>query len=429
MNYKETIEFLFNSLPMFQRQGKAAYKANLDNTIKLDNYFNNPHKKFKSIHIAGTNGKGSTSHILSSILQESGYKVGLYTSPHLKDFRERVKINGKKITEDYVVDFVDKNKVFFNESKPSFFEMTVALAFKYFADNKVDIAVVEVGMGGRLDSTNIINPLVSVITNISKDHTQFLGNTIEKIAIEKAGIIKENTPVIIGQSTLETKKVFTEKAKEKKAEIYFANQEFNIDYSMQTIDEKQSFNIYKNKKLVFTDLKLDLLGLYQKHNIITALKTIEILKSVNINISEKAIYEGAENIQKNTELKGRWQILGHNPRIVCDTGHNEAGIKTVLEQIKNTAYKTLHIVIGLVNDKNIDKILSLLPKNAEYYFTKANIPRALDEKVLMKEAKRYNLIGNSYPKVIDALNVAKENAKENDFIFIGGSTFVVAEVL
>ena len=429
MNYKETIEFLFNSLPMFQRQGKAAYKANLYNTIKLDNYFNNPHKKFKSIHIAGTNGKGSTSHILSSILQESNYKVGLYTSPHLKDFRERIRVNGKEINKNYVVDFIDKNKDFFEDLKPSFFEMTVALAFKYFADNEVDIVVVEVGMGGRLDSTNIVNPLIAVITNISKDHTQFLGNTIEKIAIEKAGIIKENTPVIIGQSTLETKKVFAEKAEEKKAELYFANQEFNIDYSMQTIDEKQSFNVYKNNELVFSDLKLDLLGLYQKYNLITALKTIEILKSVNINISEKAIYKGTENIQKNTGLKGRWQILGHNPRIICDTGHNEAGIKEIIEQIKTIAYKKLLIVIGVVNDKNIDKILNLLPKNAEYYFTKADIPRALDEKILMNEAKRYNLIGKSYPKVIVALNAAKKNAKENDFVFIGGSNFVVAEVL
>ena len=429
MDYQKTIEFLFNSLPMFQRQGKAAYKANLDNTITLDNYLNNPHKNFKSIHIAGTNGKGSTSHILASILQSSGYNVGLYTSPHLKDFRERIKINGKEITKTYVVDFVNKNKGFFNDLKPSFFEMTVALAFKYFADNEIDIAVIEVGMGGRLDSTNIINPLVSVITNISKDHTQFLGDTIEKIAIEKAGVIKENTPVVIGQSTPETKKVFIDKSQEKKSEIYFAEEEFKIDYSMQTIDEKQSFNVYKKDELVFSNLKIDLLGLYQKYNLITALKTIEVLILENINISEKAIYEGAKNVKENTGLKGRWQILGRNPRIICDTGHNEAGIKEILEQIKNTAYKKLHFVIGVVNDKNIDKILSLLPKDAEYYFTKASIPRALDEKILMKEAKKYNLIGKTYSKVSDALNAAKINTEENDFIFVGGSTFVVAEVV
>jgi len=429
MNYQKTLEYLFNSLPMFQRQGKVAYKANLNNTIILDNYFNNPHKKFKSIHIAGTNGKGSTSHMLASILQSAGYNVGLYTSPHLKDFRERIKIKGKEISEKYIVDFVNKNKEFFEDLKPSFFEMTVALAFMYFADNKVDVAVIEVGMGGRLDSTNIINPLVSVVTNISKDHTQFLGNTIEKIAIEKAGIIKKNIPVIIGQSIVKTKKIFIKKSKQKKSEIYFADEEFNINYSMQTIDEKQSFNVFKNNKLVFSDLKVDLLGLYQKHNLLTALKTIDVLKLSNINISEEAVYDGLENIKKYTGLKGRWQILGRNPRIVCDTGHNEAGIKEITEQIKAIAYKNLLMVIGVVNDKNIDKILSLLPQNAKYYFTKASIPRALDENILMQEAKKHKLIGKRYNKVFDALKAAKKDAKENDFIFVGGSTFVVAEVV
>ncbi|MBN1253210.1 MAG: bifunctional folylpolyglutamate synthase/dihydrofolate synthase [Bacteroidales bacterium] len=429
MDYNETIKFLFESLPMFQRVGNAAYKANLDNTLALDNYLKNPHKQFKSIHIAGTNGKGSTSHMIASVLQQSGYKVGLYTSPHLKDFRERIKINGLEISKDYIVDFVNENMSFFDKIKPSFFEMTVALAFSYFADNKIDIAVVETGMGGRLDSTNIIKPELSVITNISKDHTQFLGDTIEKIAIEKAGIIKEKTSVVIGETNIESKNVFVEKSKENNADIFFADQLFKIDYSMNTIDEKQSFNVYKSNKLVLENLKIDLLGNYQKHNLKTALSCIDILNKKGYNLSKQNIYSGFENIKLNTGLNGRWQILGRNPRIVGDTGHNEAGIREVVEQIKKTPYKELHMIIGVVNDKNIENILSLLPKEAVYYFTKANIPRALDEKILMNEASNFNLFGESYSKVSDALKSAKKNAGENDFIFVGGSTFVVAEVV
>ncbi len=413
---------------MYQRQGKAAYKANLDNTHALDKHFGHPHQRFKSIHIAGTNGKGSVSHMLASVLQEAGYKTGLYTSPHLKDFRERIKINGKEISENYVVKFVEENFVFFDKLKPSFFEMTVALAFQYFADEKVDVALIEVGMGGRLDSTNIITPELSVITNISKDHTQFLGDTIEKIAGEKAGIIKKAVPVIIGESQKESEPIFLQKTQEMDAPVYFADKIFHIDYALQTIDEKQSFNVYKADNLVYPDLKIDLLGMYQKKNLITTLQAIEILKE-KFNLDKEPIYKGLSNIQKNTGLKGRWQIIGHNPRIVCDTGHNEAGIKEVIHQIENTPYRKLYMVIGVVNDKNIDTILSLFPKNAEYIFTKANIPRALDATELANKAKQFGLKGTVISKVSDALKAAKTKAEAPDMIFVGGSTFVVAEVV
>jgi len=429
MDYQQTLDYLFSSLPMFQRQGKAAYKANLDNTLAMDAYFNYPHKQFKSIHVAGTNGKGSVSHMLASVFQEAGYKTALYTSPHLTDFRERIKINGAEIPKDYVVDFVAKNKSFFEELKPSFFEMTVAMAFKYFADEKVEVAVIEVGMGGRLDSTNIISPELSVITNISKDHTQFLGDTVEKIAIEKAGIIKKGVPVVIGQSTDESKRIFIAKANEKKTDIYFAEDYFQADYALVTVDEKQSFQVHTGEKLVYPDLQLDLLGTYQKHNLLTALQSIKLLQDKSFSIDKEHIYKGLANIQKNTGLKGRWQIIGHNPRVVCDTAHNEAGIQAIIEQIKSTPYKNLHMVIGMVNDKNIDKILSMLPKQALYYFCRANIPRALDEKELLEKAHAYNLKSVAVSKVADALHLAKKEANENDFIFVGGSTFVVAEVV
>jgi dihydrofolate synthase/folylpolyglutamate synthase len=366
--------------------------------------------------------------MLASVLQEAGYKTGLYASPHLKDFRERIKINGKEISENYVVKFVEENFVFFDKLKPSFFEMTVALAFQYFADEKVDIAVIEVGMGGRLDSTNIITPELSVITNISKDHTQFLGDTIEKIAGEKAGIIKKAVPVIIGESQKESEPVFLQKTQEIDAPIYFADKIFHIDYALQTIDEKQSFNVYKADNLVYPDLKIDLLGMYQKKNLITTLQAIEISKE-KFNIDKKHIYKGLSNIQKNTGLKGRWQIIGHNPRIVCDTGHNESGIKEVIHQIENTPYRKLYMIIGVVNDKNIDRILSLFPKNAEYIFTKANIPRALDANELAEKAKQFGLKGTVISKVSDALKAAKAKAEAPDMIFVGGSTFVVAEAV
>ena len=429
MNYQQTLDFLFSQLPMFQRIGKAAYKANLDNTLALDKYFMYPHKSFKTIHIAGTNGKGSVSHMLAAVLQKAGYKTGLYTSPHLRDFRERIKINGEEIPEDKVVEFVEKHKEGFAPVKPSFFELTVAMAFDYFANEKVDIAVIETGLGGRLDSTNIISPELSIITNISKDHMQFLGETLELIALEKAGIIKKATPLVVGEYQQAIAHVFKNKAVEKNATIYFADNQFNIDYSMQTVDEKQVFQVYKEKELVYPDLKLDLLGQYQKKNVITALKSIELLCDKGFKVSVANIYGGFEDVSKLTGLQGRWQTIGCNPRIVCDTGHNEAGITQILEQIKATAYKNLHMVFGVVDDKNIETILSMLPKKAKYYFCKASIPRALNEEILYEKASKFNLKGQNFPTVESALESARQNAQKEDFIFVGGSTFVVADIL
>jgi dihydrofolate synthase/folylpolyglutamate synthase len=429
MNYQKTLNWLFKQLPMYQRQGKAAYKADLKNTLELDQYFDHPHKKFKSIHVAGTNGKGSVSHMLASVLQESGYKVGLYTSPHLKDFRERIRVNGEMVSEDFVVKFVGDHSKKFEEIKPSFFEMTVAMAFDYFAKEEIDVAIVEVGMGGRLDSTNIITPDLSVITNIGLDHTAFLGNTLSEIAKEKAGIIKKGIPVIIGETQSETEIVFSEKAERQKSEIYFADKWYDSDYSMLTTDNKQLFNIKHNDKIVYSDLIIDLTGLYQKKNLITVLRSIDLLKEQDYKISKTEIYNGLANVVNNTNLKGRWQILSYNPTVVCDTGHNLEGMTLVLDQIKNTPYEKLHMIIGVVDDKDINKLLFVLPKDAEYYFTKADIPRALDQNVLKEKAVNVGLIGKSYTKVSKALSEAKKNARVNDLIFIGGSTFVVAEVV
>ncbi len=428
MKYQETIEYLFGKLPMYQRQGKTAFKKNLDNIRALCEHSDNPHHKFKSIHIGGTNGKGSVSHILASVLQTAGYKTGLYTSPHLKDFRERIKINGEMISEKEVINYVEKNKSFFEALQPSFFEMTVALAFEYFAEQKVDIAIIEVGLGGRLDSTNIINPLVSVITNISLDHTQFLGETLPEIAKEKAGIIKKDTPVIIGESQDEIAEVFINKAKTQNAAIYFADKEYSVDYEMLSIDYKQILNVRKNTEIIYPDLKTDLIGTYQKKNIICTLKTLEILSDF-FAIKKDDIYTGILNVTKNTNFKGRWQILGHNPLIIADTGHNEAGIKEIISQLEKTAYKKLHFIFGTVNDKNIDSVLSLLPKKATYYFTKAQIPRALGEHLLFKKAQKFNLKGETFNTVNEAFKHAKKQAEKEDLIFIGGSTFIVAEVI
>ena len=429
MNYQETIEWLFSQLPMYQRQGKAAYKADLNNTLELDEYFNHPHRKFKSIHVAGTNGKGSVSHMLASVLQESGYKVGLYTSPHLKDFRERIRINGQMISENFVVKFVKNHRTKFEEIKPSFFEMTVAMAFDYFAKENIDVAVVEVGMGGRLDSTNIIQPDLSIITNIGLDHTAFLGNSLSEIAKEKAGIIKKDTAVVIGETQIETAYVFQSIAKEKLTDIYFADKYYKCNYAMLSIDNKQVFNIKKDNKIVFSDLKLDLLGTYQKKNLLTVLRSIDLLIEKGYSIKNQAIYEGLERISKNTGMKGRWQILGFNPTIICDTAHNLEGITFVVNQINQTPHKNLHFVLGTVDDKDINKILKILPQDAQYYYTKADIPRALDQNILRKKANELGLKGDAYNKVELALEQAKKNANANDLIFIGGSTFIVAEVV
>jgi len=428
VTYQETITYLFSKLPMYQRQGKSAFKKNLNNILALCEHSDNPQYKFKSIHIAGTNGKGSVSHILASVLQSAGYKTGLYTSPHLKDFRERIKINGEMISEKKVINYIRKNKNLFEKLQPSFFEMTVSLAFNYFAEEEVDIAVIEVGLGGRLDSTNIINPELSVITNISIDHTQFLGETLSEIAKEKAGIIKEKTPVVIGEYQEDIAHIFSETAFKKNAPVYFANKEYYTDYEMRTSDYKQILNIKKNNKPEYLNLKTDLFGTYQKKNIITALKSIEIL-SENFNISENHIYTGILNVKTNTNFKGRWQILAYNPLTIADTGHNNAGIKEVVEQIRKTQYKKLHFIYGTVNDKNIETILNLLPEDALYYFTKAQIPRALNENILFEKAKTFNLKGQTYSTVKEAFQAAKQNANKEDLIFIGGSTFIVAEVI
>lgn len=404
MTYQQTIDWLFKQLPMYQTQGASAYKKDLTNTILLAEHLNHPEKKLKCIHVAGTNGKGSTSHLLASVYQEAGYKVGLYTSPHLKDFRERIKINGKEISEEFVVDFVAENKSFFEENQLSFFEMTVGLAFDYFAKQKTDINIIEVGMGGRLDSTNIITPLVSVITNIGLDHTQFLGTTLEAIASEKAGIIKPKIPVVIGEYTNETKPIFIEKATETNSEIYFAS---------DTINE------------IFPSA---LLGDYQTANKRTVQQTISVLEN-ELAISEIHIKNGFINVIKNTGLQGRWQQLGNNPKVICDTAHNSHGLKIVLNQIQKEKFEVLHFVLGVVNDKDLEEILPLFPKNAKYYFCRPNIPRGLDEEILREKASKFNVIGISYNSVSDAYADALKNADKNDLIYIGGSTFVVAEVL
>lgn len=431
MNYSDTLGYLFTQLPMFQRSGPAAYKSSLENTFILDAHYGHPHQKFKTIHVAGTNGKGSVSHMLAAVLQSAGYKTSLYTSPHLKDFRERIRINGEMIPENDVSEWVE-NYMSKNEKwkiDPSFFELTVAMTFDYFAQQKVDIAVIEVGLGGRLDSTNIITPEVSVITNIGLDHTDLLGNTIEKIAFEKAGIIKENVPVVIGETQFETKSVFEKKANSLNAPIFFADHEYQAVYSTLTMDGMQKVRVEKNGDNVLNGLQLDLQGIYQLKNLPTVLKTLDILSDKGWEIAEKNIFGGLKSTIRSTGLKGRWQILGNNPRIVCDTGHNEDGIKMVLKQIENTAFKTLHFVFGTVGDKDPGNVLRILPKDAVYYFTRANIPRALDEKELTQKAATFGLRGTAYSSVAEALRTARQNADKNDFIFIGGSTFVVAEVL
>ena len=406
MNYQETTQWMFTQLPMYQTQGASAYKEDLTNILRLSDHLGNPETKLKCVHVAGTNGKGSTSHMLSSILQEASYKVGLYTSPHLKDFRERIKINGKEISEDFVCTFIEKHKSYFEREAFSFFEMSVGLAFDYFAKEKVDIAIIEVGLGGRLDATNIITPLVSVITNIGLDHTQFLGNTLELIASEKAGIIKPSVPVVIGEYTPETKPVFLAKAEECHSEIYFADD------------------------LISENLPSDLVGDYQIQNKKTVLQTIAILNKGNeVKITFENTKYGLLNVVKNTGLHGRWQQLGESPKVICDTAHNKNGLEIVLNQIKKEVYDTLHIVLGVVNDKDLSEILPLFPKNAKYYFCKPNVPRGLDAAILKQKASTFTLNGEAYNSVSEAYKKAVESASNSDFIYIGGSTFVVAEIL
>ena len=402
MTYQETVDWMFSQLPMYQRQGKAAFKKDLTNIIAFCDVLKNPEEKFVSIHVGGTNGKGSTSHIISSILQEAGYKVGLYTSPHLKNFTERIRINGEEIPEKYVADFITKNTLFLKKQQLSFFEMTVGLAFDYFASQKVDIAIVEVGLGGRLDSTNIISPEVSVITNIGYDHTQFLGDTLPEIAFEKAGIIKKNTPIIIGEKQKEVADVFFKKALEMDATISFAS------------DKKH-------------DVETDLLGAYQKKNGTTAIHAIKALKG--FTVSDNQLQKGLLNVVKNTNLKGRWQILQVAPRVICDTAHNKEGLYYVMHQLGSLPAKKLHIVLGVVTDKKLEEILPLFPQDASYYFCKPNIPRGLDEYELQSKANHFGLLGSTYNSVNEAYLAAISNAEKEDVVFVGGSTFVVGEVV
>ena len=406
MNYEETLDWMFNKLPMYQTQGATAYRKDITNTVLLAKHLGNPECDLKCIHVAGTNGKGSTSHLLASVLQEAGYQVGLYTSPHLKDYRERIAINGEPISEEYVCTFINKNKAFFEANQLSFFEMSVGLAFEYFTQKKTDINIIEVGMGGRLDSTNIVTPLISVITNIGLDHTQFLGNTLEAIAMEKAGIIKKNIPVVIGEYIPETKSVFLAKSKEMNAEIYFAS---------DLIEETYPSELH---------------GAYQIQNKKTVLQTLSVLQEQNqFLITEDAIKNGFLNVIQNTKLLGRWHSLGEHPKIICDTAHNAHGLKIVLDQVQQQKFDTLHIVLGVVNDKNLEEILPLFPKKAKYYFCKPIISRGLDAEILQEKAAEHHIAGETYPSVSNAYLAAQEKAAAKDFIYVGGSTFVVAEIL
>lgn len=433
MTYQETCEYLYNRMPMFERQGASGYKEGLDNSNALDNHFGHPHRKYRTIHVAGTNGKGSCAHTLSAILQMCGYKVGLYTSPHLLDFSERIRINGQPISEEYVIDFVEKEKGFFEPLSPSFFEVVTAMAFKYFADKEVDIAVIEVGLGGRLDCTNIINPILSVITNIGLDHTQFLGSSLELIAIEKAGIIKERVPVVIGETTPETRMIFEAVAEEHHAPITFAEDQQEILSASPTRKGME----YHTK--TFGILSGDLSGNYQAKNTNTILcavrqlETLGYLHSTNCNTEKncqnREVWEGFRNVCGLTGLQGRWQKVCDMPLTICDTGHNPAGWEYLRQQIEALACKHKHIVFGIVEDKDVEGILSLLPKNAMYYFTKPNNKRGLSENVLKMYAQNFGLEGDSYPNVQVAYQHARNAAENDDLVFIGGSSYVVADFL
>lgn len=428
MNYSETLEYLYNKLPMFTRIGAAAIKKDLHNTIALCAHLGNPQQKFKTIHIAGTNGKGSTSHMLAAVLQQAGYKTGLYTSPHLKDFRERIRINGEMIPESYVTDFVKQEQETIEQISPSFFEVTVAMAFDYFASAEVDIAIIETGLGGRLDSTNIILPELSVITNISFDHTNLLGNTLAEIAFEKAGIIKPGIPVIIGERQGETEQVFISKATETASKLTFAS---DFLHAEQTVKKGMYLltSIYEGKTCLYQNLKLDLTGSYQLKNVVTVIASVLALKQNGFTIPDQAVFDALAATKEITGLRGRWDILSEHPLVICDTGHNTAGIKEVLENINSTPHEKLHIVIGMLKDKDVTTVLRLLPSSAQYYFCQPLLERAMPVNELAAHAAAFGLQGDTYETVTAALNAARNNAAEGDLIFVGGSTFVVAEAL
>lgn len=427
MNYQETIEYLYQQLPVFHRIGKEAFKADLSNTIKLCEHLDNPQGKFKSIHVAGTNGKGSSSHFLASILQSAGYKTGLYTSPHLKSFTERIRINGVAIPENEVVSFVEDNNNFLEQLKPSFFEMSVGMALEYFAKQQVDIAIIEVGLGGRLDSTNIITPILSLITNISFDHTDILGDTLPKIAFEKAGIIKSNVPVIISERNSETENVFIDKVKSENTLIYFAEDFYKVEdfQEKNLLLEINLLNLSNNRTF---KIQSQLLGEYQLKNILGVLKSIDVLNQSGFLITLEAIDKGVKSVISQTGLQGRWQVLSKNPLMICDTAHNVAGFIQVINSIKKIKYEKLWMILGFVLDKDISGILELLPKQANYVFCQANIPRALNTHELSTQAKRFEIIGEEITDVNDAIKFVISKADFNDLIYVGGSTFVVAEI-
>ena len=429
MNYSRTLTYLMEQLPMYQRIGKLAYRTGLDNTLRLDEYFNHPHKAFTTIHVAGTNGKGSVSHMLASVLQEAGYKTGLYTSPHLLDFRERIKVNGRQISKKFVMEFIQAHQSFFETFNPSFFEISVFMAFTWFVKNEVDIAVIEVGLGGRLDATNIISPVLSVITNIGKDHVEILGDTIEKIAFEKAGIIKTKTPVVVGETQTQTLPVFQRVAASMKAPLHVADEVFRIEYSLVSIDGFQVFNVKKDGEIHFPNLKCGLLGHYQRKNTVTVLASLEQIQQAGIKVTEKHVYTGIRKVITNTGLSGRWQIVRRNPTVVCDTAHNADGIKQVLQQVSETPYKRLHLLLGFVNDKDIHEILKYMPLKAVYYFTRLTVPRTMNENELTQAALQYGLRGQSYGSIGEAFDAVERNAENDDLIVITGSNFLVADFL
>ncbi|MBT1703467.1 bifunctional folylpolyglutamate synthase/dihydrofolate synthase [Chryseosolibacter indicus] len=425
--YQEAVKYLYENLPMFQRVGAIAFKKDLTNTLKLCAFLGNPQTKFKSIHIAGTNGKGSTSHMLASVLQSAGYKTGLYTSPHLKDFTERIRINGIEVSQDYVVDFVNRIHEAIAEIKPSFFEITVAMAFDYFAMEKIDVAVIEVGLGGRLDSTNVITPVVSVITNIGWDHKDLLGDTLEKIAFEKAGIIKKEVPVVVSERQAEVQDVFIRVAHDAHASIVFASDRYTV--KQQQDGASKIYAVYEtgSGKLLRT-LKIPLLGFYQQKNITGVLQAVDVINDLDFKINEQSLVQGLENVTSQTGLKGRWQILNNKPLMVCDTGHNIDGVREVVNQINQLQVGEKHIVFGVVKDKDVSEILNILPKEAHYYFCQAQIPRAMEAETLSRSAQAFGLQGEVVPDVNEAISKALSKAKSDDLVFIGGSTFVVAEI-
>lgn len=432
MTYKETLSYLFTQLPMFQREGSMAFKKDMTNILALLKYLDNPHLQFRSIHVAGTNGKGSVSHLLSAALQSGGFKTGLYTSPHYKDFRERVKIDGNYISKKAVVRFVEKIKPFLKEVQASFFEITVAMAFDYFAEQKVDLAIIEVGLGGRLDSTNVLLPELSIITNIGLDHQQFLGDTLPLIAAEKAGIIKPNVPVVVGQTQKETAPVFRKKALEKGAPLYFADQHFQVIPIKETLQYTE-YKIFRDQQLYTPSLAIEWNGPYQYLNVQTTLMALEVwqkhAKPGNRFLPFGALENGWKALKKLSKFQGRWQILGNNPLILVDSAHNEDGLKAILPALVKQSQYQLHIILGVVTDKDLDKVLPLFPVNATYYFAKAAIPRGLPAKTLQSNAKKHRLYGRAYISIKNALKAAKRNAETDDTIFIGGSIFTVAEVL